>query len=635
MQGGVGTLFPTRPDLSHTGPEILSEVFGFSQFRLGQAEAVESLLSSDDTAVLLPTGGGKSVCYQVPAIAAARGGHGTTIVVSPLIALMRDQVGALRARGVNAAAINSHQEPDEQSQVVRSFLAGDLELLYVSPERAALASFKRMMSRVPIAHLAVDEAHCVSQWGHDFRPEYLRLGELREIVDVPTMALTATATPRVMEEIVQRLGMREPTIVRGDFSRPNLSFSVRHIRTDAARVEATIAILDEAGLRARTGTGRAIVYCSTRKKTETVAQALKSAGFRAQHYHAGRTKLARERAQTSFEASRTRVLVATNAFGMGIDFPDVRVIVHFQAPGSLDAYYQEAGRAGRDGEAASCWLFFGPGDLMTQRRLQTSQNASANVAAKNEAALAAVASYASATRCRQQILCEHFTGTDEHDACSLCDACVSPEELYEEASTPARRSAPVESLPEEALQIIVEAVGRLRRPVGKTNLARALRGSKAKSLSRGGLLSLPEYGSLAHYGESSIVAAIEVLLQRGDLERKGRKYPTVWLPGRPVRQKRTGASDTHDRSGDDDAKPKRRRRQGTPLVWAMDNYRKRKARALKWKPYMVFQRQVILAVDQHKPESLEDLAAIPGLGPAKIEKFGLDILEMVREHGGP
>jgi ATP-dependent DNA helicase RecQ len=328
---------------------ILKKVFGFSDFRQGQAEAVDAVLSGGDSVVLLPTGGGKSLCYQVPALALAQRGQGTTVVVSPLIALMRDQVTALCGRGVSAAAINSHQEDDEQREVVREFLRGELDLLYVSPERAAAASFRRMLARVDIALIAIDEAHCVSQWGHDFRPEYMRLGELRDIVDAPMIALTATATPVVMEEIVSGLGLREPTMVRGDFSRPNLSFSVQHLRSEAARIGTLQDILTNAGFRGTRGPGRAIVYCSTRKKTETVAKALKSAGFSAAYYHAGRTKLARERVQRAFDLRRAQILVATNAFGMGIDYPDVRVIVHFQTPGSLEAYYQEAGRAGRDG----------------------------------------------------------------------------------------------------------------------------------------------------------------------------------------------------------------------------------------------------------------------------------------------
>jgi ATP-dependent DNA helicase RecQ len=393
---------------------VLGQIFGHREFRGGQGVAVESLLAGRDTLVLLPTGAGKSLCYQVPAVVAARRGQGTTLVVSPLIALMIDQVDALRAKGVAVAAIHSHQEDIERHEVIGHFLAGRLDLLYLSPERAALEGFRRLLGKVKIALLAVDEAHCLSQWGHDFRPEYLRLHELRRRACAPVIALTATATPRVLAEIVSALELKDPTVVRGDFHRPNLSFSVQHHASDAARIAALVQACDQAGLRARHGGGRAIVYCSTRKKTETVADALKKAGFAARHYHAGRTAFARERAQGSFAMGRARILVATNAFGMGVDYPDVRLIVHFQAPGSVEAYYQEAGRAGRDGQPARCLLFFGAADLMTQRRIMSG--------ARVEESLAAVERYARGESCRQAMLCQHF-GSDAA-ACGSCDVCL-------------------------------------------------------------------------------------------------------------------------------------------------------------------------------------------------------------------
>ena len=605
---------------------VLRSVFGYPDFRAGQGAAVAAVLAGRDAAVLLPTGGGKSLCYQVPAVVAFRRGRGTTIVVSPLIALMIDQVAALTGRGVPAAALHSQQDDDEQRAAVAAFLAGELALLYVSPERAALASFHRMLARVPIALLAIDEAHCLSQWGHDFRPEYLRLHELREIVDAPAIALTATATPRVMDEIGAALRLREPVVVRGDFRRPNLRFSVEHHTSDTARIEATLAACEAAGLRSRSGAGRAIIYCSTRKKTELVADALRSAGFPAAHYHAGRTGLARERAQLAFTAGRTRVLVATSAFGMGIDYGDVRLIVHFQTPGSLEAYYQEAGRAGRDGEPARCLLLFGPGDLMTQRKLQTGGSTSAASELRTEQALAAVERYARAARCRQAMLCAHFTGTDDHPACGVCDACVDPDAVaVEVAPRPA-----VAPLADEARQVILDAVARLRKPVGKGNLARALRGSKAKGL--GELIHLPEYGRLKAAGEDEVIATIEALIRERRLARRGQKYPTVWLAGRPVRP---AEARPERAAAGPAARPARGRRpRGSDVARELDRYRRKMARELNWKSYMVFQRRVIAAIDQQRPSSREALARIPGLGPAKIARFGDDILALVRRHAG-
>jgi len=603
--------------------------FGHREFRPGQVEAVEAALSERDSVVLLPTGSGKSVCYQVPALVASRGGRGTTLVISPLIALMRDQVGALAGRGVRAAALHSQQDAAEQKQAVSDFLRGELALLYVSPERAAMASFRRMLRRTPIALLAVDEAHCVSQWGHDFRPDYMLIHQLREIVAAPMIALTATATPRVLDEVIDRLGLSDPAMIRSGFDRPNLAFSVQPLRTQDARLAALQAELGAAGLMARRGAGRALVYCSTRKTTEKVAKVLRSAGVAAGHYHAGRTKLARERAQRAFDLSRTRVLVATNAFGMGIDLPDIRLIVHFQTPGSVEAYYQEAGRAGRDGDPARCVLFFGLGDLATQRRLATAGSGGVRAERRREDALAAMERYAKGVSCRPRQLCAHFADPDVRPPCGICDVCLDADGVQAALvdSTPARQ--PTEALPDPARDLIVQAVDRLRRPVGKGNLAKALRGSRAKTLSRGGLLTLPEYGKLAEYSEPSIVAAVDELLAEGRLQKTGRKYPTVWIPGKPVREANRSRGSQPDEGA---ARQRRTRRYGGDIARALDNYRRRQARSLKWKSYMVFQRRVLLAIDREEPDSLAALAKIPGLGPAKIERFGDDILELVRLH---
>jgi ATP-dependent DNA helicase RecQ len=687
-------------ELAAETEEVLREVFGYPAFRGGQLGAVAAVLGGRDAVVLLPTGGGKSLCYQVPALVAHRRGAGTTLVISPLIALMIDQVEALRGRGVPAAALHSQIEEEEALAVMAAMGRGELALLYVSPERAATEGFRRLLARSKIALLAVDEAHCLSQWGHDFRPEYLRLHELRQLVEAPAIALTATATPRVMEEIAGELRMDEPAIVRGDFARPNLAFSVRHLRNDAARMAAVIEACEEAGMRSRAGAGRAIIYCSTRKKAETVAEELRSAGFPAGHYHAGRTALARDRAQRSFAMGRTRVLVATSAFGMGIDHGDVRLIVHFQTPGSVEAYYQEAGRAGRDGQPSRCLMLFGAGDLMTQRRLQSDRND-----ARAERALAAIARYASEARCRQQMLCEHFTGRDDHAQCGSCDVCTGVVTAGDEGvGTRSGRPAaePVAPLAEGGREAILAAAAGLSRPIGKVKLAKALRGSKASGL--GALTRLPQFGALGQATEAQVVAAIDELIAERKLVRMGRKYPTVWLAGRPVRPARAVASERRaqmaaelaageqpaglgemdaldDEARGDDAtaeppeivrvmygrerKPlsaranaraatkleaaqqrryvangkranaqiaKERAFRASDIARELERYRQKMARQLSWKTYMVFQRKTIQAIDQQRPRTAAALAKIPGLGPAKIARFGDDILAMIRRH---
>ena len=580
--------------------EVLREVFGHDGFRHGQQEAVEAVLGGRDALVLLPTGGGKSLCYQVPAIARARCGEGTTIVVSPLIALMNDQVRALAARGVAVAALHSQCEEEERAETVRRFARGELAMLYVSPERAVLDSFKRMLARVRIALIAIDEAHCVSQWGHDFRPEYMRLAELRRVVRAPVIALTATATPRVLAEIAASLELDAPVMVRGDFRRPNLAFSVVH----GGGVETVASVLERAGLRGTTGAGRAIIYCATRKKAEDVAAALSDAGFAAGYYHAGRTGLARERAQARFELGKTRVLVATNAFGMGIDYPDVRVIVHAQAPGSLEAYYQEAGRAGRDGEPAECVLVFGAGDLITQRKIAGSGK-------HIDEALRAVERYATGAVCRQRVLCAHFTGTEQHPACGSCDVCRGVRHEVEV----------VQALGATERELILAAIAAHGRPVGKGALAKALRGSRAKPVVVHGLDRLAQHGGLAAFDEAEIAETIEVLVRERRLVRRGRKYPTIALPSVKRPPRATFARRGRDGSG------------RSSITVELQRYRAKMARQLKWKSYMVFQKSVITAIDRQRPESLAALARIPGLGPNRIARFGADLLSIVRRYG--
>ena len=613
--------------------KILSDVFGYPDFRGQQPAAVESIASGNDTVVLLPTGAGKSICYQVPGLLAGRRGGGTTLVISPLIALMQDQVEALRGVGVAAAALHSHLTDFDKREVRRAFACGELEFLYCSPERALTPSFAQDLDDASVNLLAIDEAHCVSQWGHDFRPEYFRLGEIADRIEAPTIALTATATPLVVDEIGSRLGMRNPKIVRGDFSRPNLRFSVEHHRGDQTRIDSIVSALEAHGLRGSKGTGRAIVYCSTRKKVESVAKALTSNGFEALYYHAGRTPLARERAKRAFDSRRRRILVATNAFGMGIDYPDVRLLVHFQAPGSIEAYYQEAGRAGRDGDQASCILYFGLADMATQRRIGSGGTASQQET--RQAALAGIESYASAdAECRQASLISHFLGDldDQIDfRCEGCDLCCDKEAA--EAAVLKPITVETTALPDAKKQIIADAVDRLRRPVGKRNLAKALRGSRAKSLSRGGLLTLPEWGHLKEFDEDSIIGAVDELLAEGVLERRGQKYPTVWPAGKPVRQpSRSKAKGDGDSAAPGRRSPRGGRRQYTPITRALDNYRKRTARRLKWKPYMVFQKKAIAAIEEQRPLTIDALFRIPGLGPAKVERFGDDILELVRSN---
>ncbi len=335
--------------------QILRDTFGFDSLRPGQDTIVESILTGRDTLAIMPTGGGKSLCYQLPALCR----EGVTIVVSPLIALMKDQVDALVAKGIPAAAINSSLGGEEYRQVMNDFRGGALRLVYVAPERFGNDNFMRMLQGMPISLLAIDEAHCLSQWGHDFRPDYLRLGRVRQELGNPqTVALTATATDNVRQDILHTLQLQEPAVIVSGFGRDNLDFAITHCESRKAKFERIRHIIGK--------WKKGIIYCSTRKNVMTVFEEIQGYGSTAVAYHAGMTDEEREFSQNAFISGRADVVVATNAFGMGIDRADVRFVVHFEIPGSVEAYYQEAGRAGRDGELSACELLFNHADLKTQ-----------------------------------------------------------------------------------------------------------------------------------------------------------------------------------------------------------------------------------------------------------------------------
>jgi ATP-dependent DNA helicase RecQ len=572
----------------------LQHWFDLPRLHDAQREAIVALERGGDVLVRLPTGYGKSMCFQLPAVRAHAEGRGATLVVSPLVALMDDQVAALRARGIPAVAMHGSLRGEARAEAHRQLDAGPA-LIYASPERLKNPSFRKRVARNGLAYLAVDEAHCISEWGHDFRPEYRTLGALRDGFDIPCIALTATATGRVAAEIARSLDLADPIDIHASIARENLALSVQLRDGDKDRITACIDVLKDVGFPRITG--RAIVYVATRKRTRAVAQALRKAGIMADWYHAGRTVGARETAVARYESGAAKVLVATSAFGMGMDRPDVRVVIHGEAPGSLEAYLQQAGRAGRDGAPGQCVLLYSAKDSLTQKRLWGSRPGPGA-----EAAWWALHEYAVGTRCRQSILGDWFG--EQLAPCGLCDVCVDPEDVEGAAAAwkairTEKRTERVEKrtadlsidLDDSQEQSVIDFVGALKRPVGRRLIALGLRGSKAKAAKKLGIPGNPHFGLLKSIPELAVLATIDTMLADGRLAKKGQKYPTVWLPNKPVRVKSDGP-----------AKP--RRGSKGPLHDALRNYRQRTARKRNWKPYQVFPNKTLDAMMADRPTTL-------------------------------
>jgi ATP-dependent DNA helicase RecQ len=598
--------------------DVARDRFGVA-LKPAQEAAVAAVLGGRDALVILPTGYGKSLCYALPASILHERGEGTTLVVSPLVALMDDQVRALRARGVSAVALHRSLDPDARRDADAA-LSGGPALVFVSPERLQSTSFVRRLARLPVARIAVDEAHCVAEWGHDFRPEYGQLGALRDALPAPLIALTATAPPRVADEITRSLRLRDPVRVSAPLRRSNLAYSVELCDGDRARAARVVELCERAG-------GRAIVYVATRKRAQDVAKALTAARIPAAYYHAGRTAGAREQAVAQFEDGRRTVIVATTAFGMGVDRPDVRLVAHAEAPGTIEAYVQQAGRAGRDGAPARCVLLYAAKDALTHQRLRGPAPRPAEVAS-----FEALVAYATGTECRS-IALERALG-QSGAPCGNCDACLAPEATRDAAHAfltrrRAARAAALDrratdaavSLSDAQLDAVVAFVDQLKKPVGKRLIAMGLRGSRAKAAKRRGVPQNPHNGALAGVPEDAIVRALDGLLASGRLARAGKKYPTVWIPKKPIR-------------GPSDPTRPRRRAVADPLEAALRDYRTRAAKKRRWKPYQVFPDATLRAMVASRPRTADALLAVPGMGPVRLERFGADLLRILAD-GAP
>jgi ATP-dependent DNA helicase RecQ len=584
----------------------LRDVFGFDGFRPGQAEIVEAVLRGQDTLAIMPTGGGKSLCYQLPAV--CRGG--VTLVVSPLIALMRDQVGALREAGVAAGALTSGNTEDETDAVWRALDAGRLKLLYLAPERLASGAMDRLLARAGVRLIAVDEAHCVSQWGHDFRPDYLRIGALREALGVPLAAFTATADAETRGEIVARLfAGREPrTFLRG-FDRPNLHLAFQPKDSPRAQV-----LRFAAARKGRSG----IVYCGTRARTEALAQGLREAGHAALHYHGGMEADARREVEAAFQREDGLIVVATVAFGMGVDKPDIRWVAHADLPKSIEAYYQEIGRAGRDGAPAETLTLYGPDDIRLRRAQIDEGLAPPERKAADHGRLNALLGLAEALGCRRRQLLAYF-GEAMAEPCGNCDLCDRPPDTFD-GTTPVRMA--------------LSAALRTGESFGAGHLIDILTGNATDKVRQRGHDGLPTYGVGREWDRRHWQAIFRQMmghdLVRPDPERHGALRMTeaarpILRGEQPITLRRDALARERGRTqpkalvSDEDA----------PLLSALKAKRRALAEAQGVPPYVVFNDRTLIEMAERRPGTLDAMADVSGVGATKLERYGAAFLEVI------
>ncbi|MCM8611563.1 DNA helicase RecQ [Accumulibacter sp.] len=605
--------------MSAAAHEILSRVFGYPSFRGQQEEVVDQLVAGGDALVLMPTGGGKSLCYQIPAL--LRSGVG--VVVSPLIALMQDQVGALRQVGVNAAFINSSLDFRALVDTERQLTAGELDLVYVAPERLLgerfLGILAELVARQRVALFAIDEAHCVSQWGHDFRPEYIQLGELHQrFPGVPRIALTATADQLTRQEIITRLHLERARLFVASFDRPNIRYQI--VERDNPRRQ-LLSFLGQH--RGEAG----IVYCLSRRKVDETASWLLAQGIRALPYHAGLGAGDRQRHQQNFLREEGVVMVATIAFGMGIDKPDVRFVAHLDLPKSLEAYYQETGRAGRDGDPAEAWMTYGLNDVVIHRQMIEDSAAPIEQKRVERQKLDSMLAYCESATCRRVILLNYF-GEDALP-CGNCDVCLDPPQVWDGTV---------------AAQKVLSAALRTGQRFGAGHLIDVLRGKSTDKVRQFGHDRLPTFGVGSELDEMGWRSVLRQLLAAGVLEADAAAYGALKLTdgARPVlrgeaalmlrrRSDLSGSRAARGRSGVGGAAdpPRPHRQQDSPLVDRLRQWRSAKAREQSVPAYVILHDRTLFEIAAALPASSQELLAVPGIGLAKVQRYGDELLALV------
>ena len=588
--------------------DLLKTVFGHDHYRDGQSEIVNAIISGKDVLAIMPTGGGKSLCFQLPALTL----KGIVLVVSPLIALMRDQVSALKALGVNAGALTSGNTDDETETVFNDLENDNLKLLYIAPERLANIGTQRMLSKLPISFIAVDEAHCVSQWGHDFRPDYLRIGELRKLLNVPLAAFTATADPETQNEIKDRLfDINNPEVFLQGFDRPNIhmSFSVK-----ASPRKQVLDFVE----RRKGQSG--IIYCGSRAKCETIAQALRSSGHQALHYHAGMDAEDRRISERRFQLEDGLIVVATIAFGMGIDKPDIRYVIHADLPKSIEGYYQEIGRAGRDGEPAETMTLYGADDIRL-RRSQIDEGLASNDRKKaDHGRLNALLGLAEARRCRRRVLLRYFG--DDIETCNNCDLCDAPPILFDGT---------------KHVRMALSAILRTEERYGAGYLIDILRGKLTDKIKQNGHEQLPTFSIGEDYSKSEWQGVFRQMmgydLIRPDIERFGAFRMTEMA--RPIlrgEQKIELRKDTIIKEVRKTKVKSLVAEEDETLFSALKSKRRFLAEALNAPAYVVFADAVLMEMARSRPSSLDEFSKLSGVGAVKLERYGKAFLEVINNN---
>ncbi|MEB3173977.1 MAG: DNA helicase RecQ [Cyanobacteriota bacterium] len=586
--------------------QSLKYYFGYDTFRPGQREIIEQALQGRDALIIMPTGGGKSLCFQLPALLQP----GVTLVVSPLIALMQDQVTALAENGVGATFLNSTLNGKETQERVAAILAGKIKLLYLAPERLLSSHFleflETLSQKVGVAFLALDEAHCVSEWGHDFRPEYRQLSQIRRrYPQLPIMALTATATTRVRQDIVQQLNLKNPHLHVSSFNRPNLYYEV--VTGAADRFGQLLA-------RVKSAQGSGIIYCLSRKTVDQVTARLQTEGIAALPYHAGMTDKARQENQTRFICDDVQVMVATIAFGMGINKPDVRFVIHYNLPRNLESYYQEAGRAGRDGEKARCTLFLNYGDI---RNLEYFIKQKSNLEEQRVAhhQLQQVLEYAEATECRRSVQLSYF-GEFLSGNCRRCDNCLADH--------------PLEDWTTEAMKFL-SCVARCRERYGMTYIIEVLRGVSNPKIRERGHDQLSTYGIGKDRTGEEWKQLGRSLLRQGFLEQSADGYGILKLNAKSWevmrREQTVRLVVTKPRQSGEDLKPKAREIE--ELYEYLRRLRKQLADKQGIPPYMIFADSTLRLMARSRPKTPEEFLKVSGVGQHKLDQYGKEFISAI------